>query len=312
MLIEAYRGAGGRLPFEPHGAFGGAPFEGYFWRFTQKREPQVVIVLVGIINKERSLCAMAWHPGGSPRQVIVEAAEADRSRFGVRVGGALAGGDSSLRVDLDDDPRLEVRLSEQTPYPPGRLGALGLGSLVPNLAHYWQPILLGGRADGELRSVGEMQRLENARVYAERTWGTGFPEQWWWGQADRFESADVCLAFAGGPLTLVGLEVAPTALVLRIGKRVLAFAPPLSATRIQVAAGTWRLRARTPRYRLEVEGDDPDETATLLPVPAEDGRRTELRAAQTLAGRVRVTLSRGPQTLFRGESSLAGLEQAAA
>ena len=39
---------------------------------------------------------------------------------------------------------------------------------------------------------------DGATVYAEKNWGPRFTEHWWWGQAQAFEGADACVAFAGG------------------------------------------------------------------------------------------------------------------
>jgi tocopherol cyclase len=55
---------------------------------------------------------------------------------------------------------------------------------VPALNQYWHPWLLGGRATGTVSMDGETWSLDGAQVYAEKNWGKeGFPEAWWWGQA---------------------------------------------------------------------------------------------------------------------------------
>ena len=87
----------------------------------------------------------------------------------------------------------------------------------------------------------------------------------------------------------------------------LRFAAP--SARVVTGAGGWRVRARSPRYALELEGEQGAARGFALPVPLPAERRVEPRSHQVLAGRLRVTLRRGRRTVFSGESSLAGLER---
>jgi hypothetical protein len=57
-----------------------------------------------------------------------------------------------------------------------------------------------------------------------------------------------------------------------------------------------------------IEGEADATAAASLPVPLPERRALELRSRQVLAGRLAVTLRRGRRVLYRGESSLAGLE----
>lgn len=73
---------------------------------------------------------------------------------------------------------------------------------MPGLNQYWHPWLLGGRASGTAVVDGETWRFDGAQVDGEKNWGReGFPEAWWWGQAQGFDELGACVAFAGGIVT---------------------------------------------------------------------------------------------------------------
>ena len=82
---------------------------------------------------------------------------------------------------------------------------------------------------------------DGATVYAEKNWGPRFTEHWWWGQAQGFEGADACVAFAGGRV----LGGAPTGVVVRVEDRVLRLAPPFAQLRTAIGDAAWRVRARS-------------------------------------------------------------------
>jgi hypothetical protein len=70
-----------------------------------------------------------------------------------------------------------------------------------------------------------------------------------------------------------------------------------------------RIRASGPRHSVELEAEANGADVHRLPVPVPAQRRAEPRSAQHLAGHVAVTVRRGRRLLYRGESSLAGLER---
>jgi hypothetical protein len=163
------------------------------------------------------------------------------------------------------------------------------------LPQYWHPHLLGGRVVGS--------GWDGAVVYAEKNWGPRFTEHWWWGQAQGFAD-DACVAFAGGRV----LGGAPTSVVVRLEDRVLRLAPPLARAVTAVGEAGWRVRMRSARWAVELEGEASGAPA-VLPVPVVAERRAEDRSQQHLTGALRVELRRGGRVAWRGESWLAGLER---
>jgi len=179
---------------------------------------------------------------------------------------------------------------------------------VPGLAQYWHPVLLHADVRGEACVAGTRISLDGARAYAEKNWGPGFAGRWWWGQASAFACDELGVAFAGGRLTLLGTRLSPTAVVVRLGREVLAFRPPSARARVSVGKLGWRLRLRSARYALELEGDAQGEVPHTLPVPEPGPPRFEMRAQQLLAGEITLRLRKGSRTVIDAHSPLAGLE----
>lgn len=289
--------------------------EGYYWRIVDAAAGRVLVCLCGVC-RDRSgrwaVIACAADPGGLTRQAVVAPADGDRDGFGARAEGVLEGSAQRLSVRLGEDTWVEARLRPRVIWPRRAFGALGAAHLVPGLAQYWQPVVLSAEVDGEACIGGTHMRLDGAAGYAEKNWGPGFARRWWWGQAGAFPSGDVTVAFAGGPLRVLGATVAPTALVVRRGSEVLRFAPPVARAYARVSERRWEIQARSPRYALELEGLPGDHGPHLLPVPELGGRRVQMRSTQRLSAQLGLRLRRAGRTLVDDVSPLAGLELGAA
>ena len=88
----------------------------------------------------------------------------------------------------------------------------------------------------------------------------------------------------------------------------LRLAPPFARVVTAVGEAGWRVRARSLRWTVELEGAAVGAPA-VLPVPVPEERRVEDRSQQYLAGSLRVRVWRGRRLWWSGESSLAGLER---
>jgi tocopherol cyclase len=344
-VLEAYRRTGADPPFGDPARAHGTPLEGYYWRIVDPDAGRVIVALCGVCRgggESWATVAVAAHPGGFVRHAVVAPAAGERAAFGVRAGGGLRGsvealgvggsaemlgvggsaealgvrrGDGVLRgsadalsVRLGDDALVELRLRSPFLWPNRAFGGLGPAHAVPGLGQYWHPVVLAARAEGEASLGGVDFGFDGATAYVEKNWGPGFARHWWWGHAGAFPGANVTVAFAGGRLRVAGQVVAPTAVVVRIGERVLRFAPPLARVRTAATASAWRVIARTAWHAVEIEGDAGGAIPHVLPVPDVPARRVEMRSTQHLAGRLRLRVSRGSRTLFEGVSPLAGLE----
>jgi hypothetical protein len=308
QMLAAYRRTGADPPFGDPRGYHGAGMEGHFWRITQPATGAVVVAILAIsrdaVGRPWSMVSLAAHPGAFVRSATL--AEAWAAPRGLRVrAGALAADERSLRVDLADDARLDVRFADPRPWPRAAFGALGPAQAIPGLSQYWHPWLLGARVAGTAR-VGEAEiELDGAVAYAEKNWGPGgMPPEWWWGQAHGFDRADACVAFAGGRAGLGPLRTTASALVVALGRDVRTVVRPPRRLGVAADARGWRLAGGG----LEVEGHA-DGAPHLLPVPVpRERRRLDAWAAQHLAGTLRVRVRRRGRTLYEGTSRLAGLE----
>ena len=307
----AYRATGADLPFGDPARAHGVPFEGCYWRITQPDTGVVVVALGAVCAGPRGrwgLCTLAVHPGGFVRTTITRTAAAEPGGFGMRAEDVLRGDAAGVRAEIGADCRLEVAFHDPLRWPRRSFGALGAAHMVPLLGQYWQPAVLSARVTGHVRAGGGDLSLDGAVGYAEKNWGRSFPDHWWWGHAAAF-GEDVSVAFAGGRVGLAVGEVAPTAVVLRLGARVMALAPPLHRTRVALADGRWRLRTRGRGLAVDIDGHAAPATALALDVPVPAEERGEPRSRQHLAGHVALRVQRGARLVYSGESPLAGLER---
>lgn len=311
-LLRAYRRSGADLPFGDPARAHGSAMEGYYWRIVDASAGSVVVFLCGIcegLEGPWATVAVAAHPGDFVRHTTIAPAAGRRDCFGVHAAEILQGSAEGLQAHIGDDTWIELRTRSRVHWPRPVFGALGPAQAVPGLGQYWQPVVLAARVEGHACIGGRPVRLDGATAYAEKNWGPGFAGHWWWGHAGAFGAGDVTVAFAGGRLALAGRVVPPTAVVVRLGARVLRFAPPLARVHVRATDRTWAIRVRSARHQVEIEGDAGDAAPHLLPVPDVASGRVDMRSRQYLAGRLRLRVRRSSRTVFEGESPLAGLER---
>ncbi len=307
-LDRAYRRTGATLPFGDPTAWHGAEMEGWFWRTTDSTNGRVLVVLCGVNRHPDgawATVAVAAEPGGFVQAAALPRATASRDRLWVTAGdGAFHATAEEVHLDLGTDARVDLRLTRPVRWPHA-LGGGGVFAAVPFLGQYWHPHLLGGGATGTATVAGEVWHLEDAEVYAEKNWGAGFPQHWWWGQAHGFDRPDVCVAFTGGVLTAGPASATVGGAVLRVGDEVVRLTPPLARVRSETDGRRWEVDAVGPRQRIRItasgEGDP-----HVLPVPLPAERRNVDTDFEFLAGALEVEAT--GRVTYRGASALAGLE----
>lgn len=314
-VVRRYRATGADLPYGDPLPAHGLAMEGYFWRFTDPSTGLVVVALNGVNRAADGTWATLGLAGGGAgaflRTTAYPEGRADPGGLGASAGRAFSADDRSLRVDLGPDARLEVAIDRPLPWPRRSLGGSSVFQAVPGLNQYWHPWLLGGRATGTAVLGDRTWSLDGAQVYAEKNWGKGgFPEAWWWGQAQGFDEPDACVAFAGGDVTAGPVHTTVTAVVVRLpGGRTLRLGNPLvSPVQARVGDERWVLRGRGYGWRVLIEGAAPLAAAHVLPVPVPLERRNTAGAIEHLAGALTVRVERRGRLVWEGHSALAGLE----
>ena len=115
----------------------------------------------------------------------------------------------------------------------------------------------------------------------------------------RFRTLTSASPSPGGRVPMLGVSPAPTAVVVRLGQRVLRFAPPLARVRVSRR----RMRLARPDARLHSIGSSSrarraGRSRTGCLCPTSMTRRVDFRSRQVLAGQLWLRLRRG-----RGRSS---------
>lgn len=315
-MLTRYRATGADVPFGNPLRAHGVAMEGYFWRLSDPVSGRVIVALCGVhrgrAGKSWANVALAAHPGATVVAADLEVGHADPSALGVRAGnGAFSADAERVQLDLGPGATLDLRLEDVQGWTRRSLGGLGAGQMVPMLSQHWHPYVLGARATGTARIGGQTIDLAGFRVYAEKNWGReGFPERWWWGQAQCFPGADVCVAFAGGTVVVGPATTTASAVVVRLEDRLIRLGDPVwSRARVVVGDGTWSVKARGPRFSVELAATAGATDAHLLPVPVPASGYSVAGALQHFAGELRVVVRRRGRVQFAGTSPLAGLER---
>lgn len=311
-LVAAYRRTGADVPFGDSLPSHGSEMEGWFWRISDAASGRVVVALCSLnrhAEGDWATVAVAVHPGGFVRAAALDGAHAERSTFAVsaRTAGTqtLSAATDRLNITLGD-VHLDLRFADTFDWPKA-FGGGGIFGSIPYLNQYWHPYRLGGTASGTIEFPGGPWSFDTATLYAERNWGAGFPQRWWWGQAHDFGGDDACVAFSGGQLRLGPLRGDVAGVVARLGDRVIRVTPP-AWVRSAVHEGRWTVRAKSLRYQIDLDGDGTGSDPHVLPVPIPAERRNVDTDNEHLAGRLHCVVREWGRVIFDGTSHLAGLE----
>lgn len=311
---RAYRASGADRPYGDPLPAHGVAMEGYFWRFTDPATGRVLIALNGVNRADDGTWAtlgLAAHPHGFLRTVAHPEGSAATDGIGAFAGTAFSGTADRVRVDLGPDARLDVLVRDAVPWPRRSLGGSSIFQAVPALNQYWHPWLLGGAAYGTAVVGTETWELDGWSVYAEKNWGKGgFPDSWWWGQAQGFAEPSACVAFAGGEVTAGPISTTVTAVVVLLpdGTLIRLGDPVVSPVRAEVTDERWSLRGRSAQWQVEIEGTGSLDIAHVLPVPLPAERRNVPGAIEHLGASLSITVRRRGRVVWQGESNLAALE----
>ncbi len=313
--LAAYRATGADLPFGDPLPAHGVAMEGYFWRFTDPGTGRVLIALNGV-NRDSAgshwaTLGLASHPTGFLRTTAHPVGRAATDGLGAFAGEAFAGTADRLHVDLGPDARVDVEVRMATPWPRRIVGGSSVFQTVPALNQYWHPWLLGGSAHGRAVIGDQTWDLDGWQVYGEKNWGKGgFPDSWWWGQAQAFDDPQVCVAFAGGDVTAGPLRTRVTAIVVLLpGGRLLRLGDPVvSPVHAEVSDERWLLHGRSAQWQVDLEGVGSLDAAHVLPVPLPAERRNVPGAIEHLGATMTVSVRRRGRLVWEGVSRVAALE----
>ena len=315
QAMATYRASGADLPFGDPLPAHGVAMEGYFWRFTDPLTGRVLITLAGVNRSDPdthwSTLGLASHPNGFLRTIAHPEGVASTTGLGVHAGDAFSGTTDKVHVQLARDALLSATITDAVPWPRSVVGGSSIFQSVPGLNQYWHPWLLGGSAHGRAVVGDDVWEIDGWSVYAEKNWGKGgFPDSWWWGQAQGFKDPRVCVAFAGGEVSAGRLHTTVTALVVLLpGGRLLRLGDPVvSPVHAEVTDEQWVLRGRSAQWQVDVDAHGALDRAHVLPVPLPTERRNVPGAIEHLGATMTVTVRHRGEQVWQGTSRLAALE----
>ncbi|MBB1017910.1 hypothetical protein G6023_06235 [Dietzia sp. DQ11-71] len=343
-LLRRYRATGADLPFGDPLRAHDVAMEGYFLRVTDRERGRVVIALIGVNrgpdghwatlglasdeapipieaggsrrdgdgnSSSSSSFSSSSSPSSTLRLMAAPDGWADPDRIGARSGELFEYRPDGVRVDMGEGARLHVNITDPVQWPHHAVGGSSIFQSVPALNQYWHPWLLGGRASGWAELDGEHWEFDGAEVYGEKNWGAeGFPDSWWWGQAQAFSEPNTCVAFAGGQIHSGPLRTEVTAVVVQLpgGKVIRLGNPVVSPVRAEVTDERWEFQGRGYGWQVRISGRSPLDRAHVLPVPLPSEKRNSAGSIEHLAGELEVEVRRHGRLVWSDRSALAALE----
>ena len=261
--------------------------EGYFWRITEPRRGDVVVVLAAVNRDARGRDVGHGRAGGAPRRPRARRDGRPRRRprapacgcawrrrrpHGARGGRATGCASTSARRA----PRRRLRRDAA----PGRGASSSAGSgpaqVVPGLSQYWHPAPARRARRGAAASAARALDARRRDAPTPRRTGAraGMPPEWWWGQAHGFarDRTRAWRSRAAAPASARCASPRRPRSSSRSAATSCASCAPPGPLRVTVEADGWRLRGRTaPGTRVEVEGHAGGTAPHLLPGPAARG-----------------------------------------
>lgn len=212
-----------RLHSRPNsGALG---FEGCYFKLVDQGERSPLALVAGLILG-RDKHAFVQVLDGATQQSWYHRfplgefwASSDRLHFRIGENHFHCGG-ITLALDRTDDKREHVLRgtvcfseTHRWPVTPLSPGTMGLYSFVPFIPCRHHFVSFNHALSGTLRSTTEELEYGGGRGYLEKTWGSSFPESYWWVQANHFEREDAAVVVAlasipWGPLIVRSLVAA--------------------------------------------------------------------------------------------------------
>ncbi|MBW2701525.1 MAG: hypothetical protein JRF33_11980 [Deltaproteobacteria bacterium] len=177
----------------------------------------------------------------------------------------------------------------------------------------WTVGSLSARASGWIEYKGKRFEFTDVLAYGDHNWGSVFPRQWFWMQANDFSSGRAALAASGGTLAFGDTEIEAQMIGFWLDGVMHSFrTQDLDQVTAEVEKGSWSLQGEKELERISIEAScDPDSFFHLL-APTPEG--VAPRAWESLEGRISVILEQRADSeaaweiLFDDSSDHAGVE----
>jgi tocopherol cyclase len=177
----------------------------------------------------------------------------------------------------------------------------------------WTVGTIKAAATGWVEFNGDRVRFENVSGYCDHNWGSAFPSEWMWLQANLFPSGDAALSVSAGKVPVGPTVIKATMVGLYLDGEILTFrSPDLDIMNSEATMGHWTATGERELAKIAIEANCEVDTMFHLRVPTAQGM--EPHAWESLAGTIDVTYETRAdaesdwQTVFSGTSPYAGVE----
>lgn len=225
---------------------------------------------------------------------------ADARTTALRYAGEVDEGEHRCSWDID--------LAESRPW----TGTMGWMTGAEGMETSWTVGNFTAAASGKVKFDGDTFSFEDAPAYCDHNWGSKFPRQWYWIQANLFD-AGVALAASGGTVMAGEQETQAHMVGLLRGDEMLTFRTmDLDVVEAQFDMGAWSVASERTLSRITIAASCDPATLIYMPVPTEEGMQPY--AYESLFGAMEVTLEERAsandpwETAFQGTSGYAGVE----
>jgi tocopherol cyclase len=176
-------------------------FEGWYYKLVSADETCKVAIIPGVILGQDAHAFIQVLEGVSGQVAYhtfpVEQFQADRTRFGLNIGGNIFDG-SQISLDVDRPEGQisgKIQLGPLQPWPVTLLspGIMGWYAWVPRMECYHGVLSFDHPLEGSLTLNGQTMDFTGGRGYIEKDWGQSFPTGWVWFQSNHFGSGQTCI-----------------------------------------------------------------------------------------------------------------------
>jgi tocopherol cyclase len=296
-------------------------YEGWYHKISLPDSDEAFFFIYSVVNplpgsahpSEAFLyCGQASSLDSIYQSFPVEAYRASTRCRDVRIGPkarATALRFAGMAEDADGTCAWDIWLDESLVWPETMGWLTGQAGLETS----WTVGTLRAQATGWIEFKGQRFEFSQAVAYGDHNWGSVFPRQWFWLQANEFPSGDGALAVSGGTVLFGETEIEAEMIGLWLAGGMHTFrTQDLNPVSAQVRKGHWSLQAEQDLERITIEAScDPDSLFHLL-APTPQG--VQPRAWESLAGSVHVVLEQRAdpatawRTVFDDTSVHAGVE----
>lgn len=212
----------------------------------------------------------------------------------------------NIQKEINLHGRVEFR--DRTGYPKSFLcpGIMGPFSYIPAMKCRHHVITTDCTVQGTLEIDGEKLILNGGKGYAEKDWGSSFPETYVWAQSNQFSGQDASFMISAADVPVHGRSITGVIGFLRTGRRFLRFATYLGA-KLCTAGHTGHetvLRTTMRSYTLTVSlhGEK------MISLKAPESGKMSREVAECPDGTVEVALEKSGKRIFTGTGHSAGIE----